>query len=588
MDFIFNAYAITLIFCSTITAFFSLRLLWRKGEAVRWFGFMMLANAVWSMGYGLELASQNLSQMKLLIKFEYIGITTLPLFWFLFCLQLSGKECWYKKKVNIGVLIAVTVITNIMVWTNDFHHLHYKTLSLDLSGAFPMIKIQRGIWYQLFTLYFYLMLAMGSYLLLVKLRTADRIYRKQNYTILFAAFIPWLANIAYLIGLRPLNNLDLTPFAFIVTIFLMSIAIYRFQLFDILPVAREKVLDLIQDGYLVMDNKNRVIDYNHAFKKYLIDYKEEKIIGVEIEKLFPGLADLLSFLQRHESGKTEIKIQTSQETFELEADIMYLNDNQLSNEVTIIKLQDVTFLRREAVKAKLQAEELEKLNQLKDKIFSIIAHDIRGPLVNLSEVLKMISNDTISMEEIKEIAPTLGKDIIYTTDLLENILHWSRSQLKGYGINKSVFDVRNLIMNEVNYHLPSATTKHVCIIHDVFPGLLVYADMLMIQIVIRNLLNNAIKFCTEGCEINITGVYNSGMILICVADNGIGMAPGVLKNLFTGLSVSTRGTMNERGTGLGLEVCKDFMERNEGSIRAESELGKGSKFYLYLQIGAED
>jgi signal transduction histidine kinase len=588
MDFIFNAYAITLIFCSTITAFFSLRLLWRKGEAVRWFGFMMLANAVWSMGYGLELASQTLSQMKLLIKFEYIGITTLPLFWFLFCLQLSGKECWYKKKINIGVLIVVTVITNIMVWTNDFHHLHYKTLSLDLSGAFPMIKIQRGIWYQLFTLYFYLMLAMGSYLLLVKLRTADRIYRKQNYTILFAAFIPWLANIAYLIGLRPLNNLDLTPFAFIVTIFLMSIAIYRFQLFDILPVAREKVLDLIQDGYLVMDNKNRVIDYNHAFKKYLIDYKEEKIIGVEIEKLFPGLADLLSFLQRHESGKTEIKIQTSQETFELEADIMYLNDNQLSNEVTIIKLQDVTFLRREAVKAKLQAEELEKLNQLKDKIFSLIAHDIRGPLVNLSEVLKMISNDTISMEEIKEIAPTLGKDIIYTTDLLENILHWSRSQLKGYGINKSVFDVRNLIMNEVNYHLPSATTKHVCIIHDVFPGLLIYADMLMIQIVIRNLLNNAIKFCTEGCEINITGVYNSGMILICVADNGIGMDPGVLKNLFTGLSVSTRGTMNERGTGLGLEVCKDFMERNEGSIRAESELGKGSKFYLYLQIGAED
>lgn len=588
MDFIFNTYAITLIFCSTITAFFSLSLLWRKGEAVRWFGFMMLANAVWSMGYGLELASQTLNQMKLLIKFEYIGITTLPLFWFLFCLQLSGKECWYKKNFNIGFLIVVTVITNVMVWTNDFHHLHYKNLSLDLSGAFPMLKIQRGIWYQLFTLYFYLMLAMGSYLLLIKLRTADRIYRKQNYTILFAAFIPWLANIAYLIGLRPLNNLDLTPFAFIVTIFLMGIAIYRFQLFDILPVAREKVLDLIQDGYLVMDNKNRVIDYNHAFKKYLIDYKEDKIIGVEIETLFPGLEDFLSFLQRHESGKTEIKIQTSQGTFELEADIMYLNDNQLSNEVTIIKLQDVTFLRREAVKAKLQADELEKLNQLKDKIFSIIAHDIRGPLVNLSEVLKMISNDTISMQEIKEIAPTLGKDIIYTTDLLENILHWSRSQLKGYGIKKSVFDIRNLILNEVNYHLPSATTKHVHIIHDVFPGMLVYADMLMIQIVIRNLLNNAIKFCAEGREINITGVYNSGMILICVADNGIGMAPELLKKLFTGLSVSTRGTMNEKGTGLGLEVCKDFMERNEGSIRAESEPGKGSKFYLYLQLGTED
>ncbi|MBE9602106.1 histidine kinase N-terminal 7TM domain-containing protein [Pedobacter sp. MC2016-24] len=586
MDFIFNPYAITLIFCSTITIFFSARLLGRKGEAVRWFGFMLLSNALWSMAYGFELASQNLEQIKFLIRVEYVGITTLPLYWFLFCLQLSGKECWYKKKRNIAVLIVVTVLTNVMVWTNDYHHLHYKSLTLDTSGDFPMVHIVRGVWYQLFTLYFYLMLAMGSYLLLMRMRKSDQVYRKQNFTILFAALIPWLSNLAYLLGFRPLKNLDLTPFAFIVTLILTGLAIYRFRLFDILPVAREKVLDLIQDSYLVIDGKNRVLDYNQSFKKYLVDYQGKKLIGMEMQTLFPEQDGLMNFLKNHQSGKTELTIKTSMGFYELEAEVMHLNENQLNNEVTVIKLQDLTNLKQEALKSKLQTEELGKLNQLKDKIFSIIAHDVRGPLVNLSEVLKMVSNDTISLEEIKQIAPILGKDILYTTDLLENILHWSRSQLKGYGINKVVFDLRNMILNEVNYHLPSATSKHIHIIHDVFPGLMVYADMIMIQIVVRNLLNNAIKFCSEGCEIHITAVYKpEGMIMLCIADNGIGISKPALEKLFTGLNNSTRGTMNEKGTGLGLQVCKDFMERNNGQIWAESEEGKGASFYLTLPIG---
>jgi len=586
MDFIFNPYAITLIFCSAITIFFSIRLLRKKGEAVRWFGFMLFANALWSMAYGFELASQNLEQIKFLIKIEYIGITTLPLYWFLFCLQLSGKECWYKKKRNIAVLITITLLTNVMVWTNDYHHLHYKSLSMDTSGGFPMLHIVRGIWYQLFTLYFYLMLAMGSYLLLMRFRKADQVYRKQNFTILIAALIPWIANIAYILGVRPLINLDPTPFASIITLLLTGLTIYRFRLFDILPVAREKVLDIIQDGYLVIDGKNRIIDYNQSFKKYLVDYKGKKLIGIEIETLFPEQDGLMTFLKNHQSGKIELCIKTSQGSYNLEVEVMHLNENQLNNEVTVIKLQDLTTLKQEALKSKLQTEELDRLNQLKDRIFSIIAHDVRGPLVNLSEVLKMVSNDTISLEEIKQIAPILGKDILYTTDLLENILHWSRSQLKGYGINKVVFDLRNMIVNEVNYHLPSATTKHINIIHDVFPGLMVYADMIMIQIVVRNLLNNAIKFCSEGCEIHITAVYKpEGLIMLVITDNGSGMAAETLKKLFTGLNNSTRGTMNEKGTGLGLQVCKDFMTRNNGQIWAESEEGKGTSFYLTLPVG---
>lgn len=585
MDFNFNSYAITLIFCGIITLFFSYRLFQKKGEAVRLFGFMLLSNAIWSLGYGFELASDSLSQIRFFINIEYLGITTLPINWFLFCLHLAGKDCWYKKPLNMAVLLSVSIITVLLVWTNDYHHLQYRSLSLDHSGPFPTLVIEPGIWYRCFTVYFYLLMGTGSYLILSTFRKADAIYRRQNYTIFIAALIPWMVNLAYLLGIRPFDNLDLTPFAFIVAISLISMAIYRFKLFDILPVAREKVLDLIQDGYLVLDGKNRVIDCNLAFKKYLPDAKKDKIIGEQIESLFPQQDELLDFLRDNRSGKIEMQVQIHKATFDLEADIMYLNHNQLNNEATVIKLQDLTAVRTEALKSKQQTEELKKLNQLKDRIFSIIAHDLRGPLVNLSEVLKMVNTDMITVEEFKTLSPKLSRDILYTTDLLENILHWSRSLLKGYGINKTHFELRNMIINEVNYHLPSAAIKRIHIIHDVFPGMIVYADMLMIQIVVRNILNNSIKFCNEACEINITAVYNEDyQMILSIEDNGMGMSKEALKLLVNGSSVSTRGTMNEKGTGLGLVICKDFMERNSGKMEVTSEIGKGTKFQLFLPV----
>lgn len=584
MDFTFNSYAITLIFCGIVTLFFSYHLFGKKGEAVHLFGFMMLSNAIWSIGYGLELASNTYGLMRFFINVEYLGITTLPVNWFLFCLHLSGKDCWYKKPLNLAVLLGVSVLTVILVWTNNYHHLHYRSIQLDNSGPFPTLILEPGIWYRIFTVYFYLLLALGSYLILKTFNKAEPIYRRQNFTIFFAALIPWLANLAYLLGFRPIENLDLTPFAFIVAISLIAIAIYRFKLFDVLPVAREKVLDLIQDGYLVLDGQNRIIDCNTAFKKYLSFEQKNEIIGTSFEELFSAQMDFLQFIKSHTSGKIEITLDAHGQSFHLEANISYLNENQLNNEATVIKFQDLTDIKREALKSQLQTEELKRLNHLKDKIFSIIAHDLRGPLVNLSEVLKMVNTDMITLEEFKTLSPKLSRDILYTTDLLENILHWSRSQLKGYGINSVHFDLRNMIMNEVNYHLPSAAIKNIHIIHDVFPGLMVYADMLMIQIVVRNILNNSIKFCNEGCEIIISAVYQSNQMMICIEDNGLGMSEEALQTLAAGNSVSTRGTMNEKGTGLGLVICKDFMERNHGKMEVSSRPGKGTTFLLYLPI----
>ncbi|MET4140879.1 histidine kinase N-terminal 7TM domain-containing protein [Pedobacter sp. UYP1] len=583
MDLDFNLYALSLIISGIITLLLSGYILSNEKGTVRWVGYLMLSNSIWSMAYGFELSSRTLEHMKMLINVEYVGIVAVPFYWFLFCLDLAGKEKWLKKTGNQLLITAVPVLYLLLVWTNDLHHLHYKKVSIDYSGSFPMLKIVSGIAYYFFVCYFYALLIVGNYFLIKKFRRSDRVYKKQNRVILTAAMLPWIANFCYLIGLRPIPNLDITPFAFQVSTFLIFIAIYRFKLLNVLPVAREKVLELMGDGFMVLDHRNRVIDYNSAFKKYISVYHADKIIGKDVNELLQYQPELLDLLNQQESGKVELLVHTANGVFDLEADVCFLNENKLNRNATIIKLQDLTNARQEALKSQRQAEELQKLNQLKDRIFSIMAHDLRGPLLNLAEVLKMTSDDTISAEEFKELSPTLTKDISYTTDLLENILHWSRSQLKGYGINKELFDLKNLINSEVSYHLKAASVKKIEIILQLADNLVAYADLLMMQIVIRNLIINAIKFCHENCQINIVASYiNAEYIGLQIQDNGVGIALENIQKIFNGENFSSRGTQNEKGTGIGLMVCWDFMERNEGSIAIESELGAGTLFNLQI------
>ena len=583
MDLDFNLYALSLIISGIITLLLSGYILSNEKGTVRWVGYLMLSNSVWSLGYGFELASKTLEHMKMLINVEYVGIVAVPFYWFLFCLDLAGKEKWLKKPGNQFLITAVPVVYILLVWTNNLHHLNYKKASIDYSGSFPMLKIVPGIAFYFFVCYFYTLLIVGNYFLVKKFRRSDRVYKKQNRVILTAAMLPWIANFSYLIGLRPIPNLDMTPFAFQVSTFLIFIAIYRFKLLDVLPVAREKVLELMGDGFMVLDHRNRIIDYNSAFKKYISVYHPNKIIGKDINELLQYQPELLDLLNQQESGKVELMVHTANGVFDLEADVCFLNENKLNRNATIIKLQDLTNARQEALKSQRQAEELQKLNQLKDRIFSIMAHDLRGPLLNLAEVLKMTSDDTISAEEFKELSPTLTKDISYTTDLLENILHWSRSQLKGYGINQEIFDLKKLINSEVNYHLKAASVKKIEIVQQLTDDLVAYADLLMMQIVIRNLIINAIKFCHENCRINIVASYiNEEYIGLQIQDNGVGIALENIQKIFNGENFSSRGTQNEKGTGIGLMVCWDFMERNEGSITIESELGKGTLFKLQI------
>lgn len=233
-----------------------------------------------------------------------------------------------------------------------------------------------------------------------------------------------------------------------------------------------------------------------------------------------------------------------------------------------------------------QAEELRELNSLKDKLFSIIAHDLRSPLFSLVTMLNIAKEGNFTAESFKEILDELSVNVNHTTALLENLLTWAKNQMHGTKVNPQNFEISNLVRSRIQLLNEPATAKEIKLINSITNGTFVFADIDMVDIVIRNLVSNAIKFCNAGDKITIWNSMGSGKVTICVEDNGLGMTPDVLQKLFGTQISSTPGTKNEKGTGLGLILCKEFVQMNGGEIWAESQPGKGSKFFFTLPSAA--
>mgnify|MGYP006277917035 CR=1 FL=1 len=229
---------------------------------------------------------------------------------------------------------------------------------------------------------------------------------------------------------------------------------------------------------------------------------------------------------------------------------------------------------------------LRELNELKDKLFSIIAHDLKSPLSTLISLLQMVEGEELSDEDLKEFIPELRENVGYTSVLLDNLLNWSRSQLEGVSMNKQSFNLIPLINSELNMLRKQATPKSLRIIADFDQEqeVIVSADPDMISLVIRNLISNAIKFSYKDSDIELKLVKNDRYARVAVRDHGPGMSPEALNSIFKGGIKSTLGTAGEVGTGLGLKLCKDFVEKNGGELTAESQQGKGSTFGFTLPL----
>jgi PAS domain S-box-containing protein len=341
------------------------------------------------------------------------------------------------------------------------------------------------------------------------------------------------------------------------------------------------ILSRTKDGY--------IIDVNNSFLELVGRLRDEVVgqqyVSLDIFSNSPDRRKLVNILNKDgRIANLEIKIRhKSGALLDVIVAVEPIRINKV--EALITTLQDITELKKAEKLLRENEKQLHEINSAKDKLFSIISHDLRSPftsIIGFSELLigKIQSNE---LNDIETYANLIHDSSLNAMSLLTNLLEWSSLQTGRINFSPTKFDLVQNISEAVESMMAQCFMKNISISVRTPSHLDVFADSMMINSVLRNLISNAIKFTKSGGHIIISAYIKDNSVVVEVADNGIGMEQEAVKKLFGNESyTSVRGTENEVGTGLGLIICKEFISKHNGEIWAESVINKGSRFMFSL------
>lgn len=588
MEFIFNPFSITLLLSGLLVGGLSIYIAFKVEDSTRWVALTMLCAAIWGFFYGLELSVSTKESMLFFVKLEYIGISFIGAFWLIFSLKFTS----YQSK-NHGIIISfaliIPIITFMMVATNENHHLYYKSFSVLNSGPFPTANMELGAWYYINMIYIYFAFALGNLIIWKRFRFSNQLFKTQRRLMLLAGIFPLIFNFLYQTHIfRLFEVIDLTPFAFLLTYLIVGFAILKYQLFNIKPIALAKVMEAITKGVLVLDSNIKVVDFNPAFVSFC-NTPEIIKVAVNAKDIFTNKYDILKLIDAGKANSIESKVGSGEKEkiFQVEA-IPLLDGKYVSNGMVLL-FEDITEQKSINQTLRNQTIQLQQLNDLKDKYFTIISHDLKGPIFGIKELIHLTNTGLISQEEFMDMLPEVSRNMEQVAILLENLLAWSSSQLKGGEIVKTQeFDIHKILIQQKGILERIANEKKIKICIDAEAKSMVKADKNMIALVVRNLINNAIKFSDYGGKIKISTLDEENFVKICIEDHGRGISKENLSKIHNGISFTTTGQNNESGTGLGLILVKEYIKKNNGQLDVYSEEKKGATFCMKLPIATEE
>lgn len=358
------------------------------------------------------------------------------------------------------------------------------------------------------------------------------------------------------------------------------------------------IIEEMDEGAVTISEEGMILFCNRRFAE-LVAASNEKVVGRNLIDFFYDCDKLRldELLKEGLNGRIKEEITTvnkNGETLYLHLSMCILPEGMLGKICIIVS--DITELKRHQQNLQVLVKErtadlnkantdLKEINATKDKLFSIIAHDLRGPFTSLlgfSDL--MIENiHTYDMDKFEKLLYHINSAAKGAYTLLENLLLWARSQNKQLLFKPKNVNITAVIKEVVLSIQSVAILKNISLKYAKEETVMGTADINMLTAIIRNLVSNAVKFSNPGGSIAICAVSNDNEVEISVADNGVGMSDDVKNKLFnTNNTISVAGTAHEKGTGLGLIICKDFVQKHGGKIWAESTIGKGSKFSFTL------
>lgn len=580
----FNIFSFFLILAAVTVATISVMLIRKEAKASKIFGILLAVVGIWAFGYGVELMHDTLPDMLFWIKVEYIGVGLIPALWFLFCVSYSGHDAWLTPG-KIAAVSALPVFTVLMVWTNEFHYLHYASVAVDsTSGPFPLLDFEEGPWYWIHTLYFYILLLWGTYLLLQNYRNADQLFRSQTLTVLLGAMIPWAVNLMYLLGYKPYSHLDLTPFVFSLTGTVIAYGLLQFRLFDIIPIARDRLVENLPDGVMVIDDDERVVYCNKTLVKLISD-SNSGLVGKHYSDVLKHFKfdQELEALNRLSILKARLKHEGDVLNFEIT--VTPIQESKGLKAGKVLYFHNITALinnQRELETARLKAEESDRL---KTSFLANMSHEIRNPMNGIIGFAGFLKDENISIQERVRYAEIIEKNAQHLMNIINDIIDISKIESGHDQVKYENMSISEL-MNDLSSFFYEQATKKGLSIHIVSSigrdSDYIITDPQKVRQILVNLINNAIKFTDVG-DVTVRARKAGNELIFSIKDTGIGISPKEISGIFERFKQSYESkNKTYGGTGLGLSISKAYAELLGGKIEVQSDPGKGSTFILTI------
>jgi signal transduction histidine kinase/CheY-like chemotaxis protein len=579
-------------FVSAILTLGVIVLVWRhrKGSLGKAMLFMMLADFWWAISAGINASSTTLSSNRLWTIISYPGVLCVPVFFFIFVVYFSAHEDWLSRR-NLVFLWIIPAITLMMVLTNEWHHLHWSYLIPDTQLGGALIHYGYGPWYYVMVVYMYSLVLIASLLLLQVAFKYRNDFRLQALAILIGVPLPWAGSIIYIFGLTPWPGLDHTPVFFSITGLFLSLAVFRFRLLEIMPVARDVIVDGLQDGIVVMDAQGRIVDINPA-ASILLNITDRNRVG----QLGVDLIPQLKLLQERPVIEFEFPAGSGQPPW-LEYRLSSLPGRNGRMLGTILTVRNITERKqmelafsRETQRLLHEAQEAraaaEQANKAKSAFLANMSHELRTPLnaiIGFTRIVRRKAEGLIPEKQIENLEKVLAS-AEQLLSLINTVLDIAKIEAGRMDVLPASFRIAPVIDLCINITQP-LLRAHVILEKQVDENLTtIYSDQDKLRQIILNILSNASKFTHHG-KILLVASKDGENLRLSVSDTGIGISEEALPRIFKEFQQADNTTTRQYGgTGLGLTISRNLARLLGGDLTVESKEGKGSTFTLVIPI----
>lgn len=549
----------------------------RRERGVGYLIGMVVCRIIYSSSIILEKSSYLFVEKLFFRNIQVTALNLMVPFFLLFVYQLIGRDKLLKPRWKI-TLFAVFALWSLLSWLDPVLHMIYRTIELD-NGH---LMTTRTVYSAAFSIICYSVIAACLYFLFQYVWNIRNDFRKPGMWILFLSSFPLILEITKL--MNPEWSSWLLPLSVYCgfTGTLMLIIMLRIKFFSTVPIARNIVLDTLQESIVIANASGKIIDSNKQASKWFAEMGYASINGRNVAELMEPWPEWHKLCKSMQQGRVEIDTWLAGERKMYSVNVYPLRVLRKKGQGSISLIVDITEKQR-------HLEQIAQLNQLKDQLFTIVSHDIRSPLALQYQLIELLEEDRDRLDaDHREIIVTLGDQIRNTLGMANNLLEWFRSQREDMALRPQVLELSEVVEDCCHMLHIKSEAKHIGVNHTIAAGTQVFADREALGLIIRNLLSNAIKFTGLGGSIGIHTQLSGDMVTVSVRDNGVGMEEERVHQLFAEKELrSSAGTLGEKGAGLGLLVSRQFVELSGGRLWVESKAGQGSVFHFTVRGGAE-